>query len=150
VAVLEWVTTKLNLFSNCDVRAMNTTKSGVLSTGSVNQLPPSGASANGLAGHRVNNNHWDYGFGHVFTPTHDPIKVKGMIFTPPPPSPPSPKSPSNVDFTSELEASRYSSSFGQGSRIPMGKLPKVNFPKFDGENQKLWQSHCESYFEILC
>jgi hypothetical protein len=37
---------------------------------------------------------------------------------------------------------------GQGSRVPLGKLPKVNFPKFEGDNPKLWQSCCENYFEM--
>jgi hypothetical protein len=30
----------------------------------------------------------------------------------------------------------------------MGKLPKMNFPRFNGENPKLWQSHCDNYFEM--
>jgi hypothetical protein len=30
----------------------------------------------------------------------------------------------------------------------IGKLPKMNFPKFEGENPKLWKSCCESYFEM--
>jgi hypothetical protein len=33
-------------------------------------------------------------------------------------------------------------------RVLFGKLPKVNFPKFEGENLKLWQSCCENYFEM--
>jgi hypothetical protein len=27
-------------------------------------------------------------------------------------------------------------------------VPKLNFPRFDGENPRLWISHCESYFEM--
>jgi hypothetical protein len=30
----------------------------------------------------------------------------------------------------------------------LGKLLKVNFPKFEGGNSKLWQSRCESYFQM--
>jgi hypothetical protein len=30
----------------------------------------------------------------------------------------------------------------------MGKLPKINFPKFESENPKLWQSRCENYFDM--
>jgi hypothetical protein len=30
----------------------------------------------------------------------------------------------------------------------MGRLPKMHFPKFEGENPKLWQSRCESYFNM--
>jgi hypothetical protein len=28
----------------------------------------------------------------------------------------------------------------------MGQLPKLYFPKFDGDNSKLWQAKCENYF----
>jgi hypothetical protein len=27
--------------------------------------------------------------------------------------------------------------------------PKIEFPKFDGENPKLWQQQCETYFEVF-
>ena len=27
--------------------------------------------------------------------------------------------------------------------------PKIEFPKFDGENLKLWQQQCETYFEVF-
>ncbi|CAN6328732.1 unnamed protein product [Urochloa humidicola] len=30
-----------------------------------------------------------------------------------------------------------------------GKLPKLPFPKFDGENPKLWISRCEDYFDLF-
>jgi hypothetical protein len=30
----------------------------------------------------------------------------------------------------------------------MGHLPKIDFPKFDGNNPKLWQSRCEIYFDM--
>jgi hypothetical protein len=30
----------------------------------------------------------------------------------------------------------------------LGKLPKVIFSKFEGDSPKLWQSHCENYFEM--
>jgi hypothetical protein len=34
------------------------------------------------------------------------------------------------------------------SSSSLGSLPKMNFPLFDGENPKLWQSRCESYFHM--
>jgi hypothetical protein len=34
------------------------------------------------------------------------------------------------------------------SRLSLGQLPKLHFPKFDGDHLKLWQSRCESYFEM--
>jgi hypothetical protein len=30
----------------------------------------------------------------------------------------------------------------------LGKLPKLNFPTFDGDNPKLWLSRCEDYFDM--
>jgi hypothetical protein len=30
----------------------------------------------------------------------------------------------------------------------LGKLPKVNFPRLEGENPKLWQSRCENDFDM--
>jgi hypothetical protein len=34
------------------------------------------------------------------------------------------------------------------SRFNTGKLPKINFPKFEGENSKLGKSRCENYFKM--
>jgi hypothetical protein len=31
---------------------------------------------------------------------------------------------------------------------PLGHLPKLNFPVFDGDSPKLWQSRCEDYFHM--
>jgi hypothetical protein len=30
----------------------------------------------------------------------------------------------------------------------VGRWPKLPFPKFEGDNPKLWQSHCENYFDM--
>lgn len=35
--------------------------------------------------------------------------------------------------------------FSSGS----SKLPKMNFPVFDGDNAKLWISHSEMYFDLF-
>jgi hypothetical protein len=43
---------------------------------------------------------------------------------------------------------RSATSFTLGSRTLTGKLPKMNFPKFEGENPKLWKSRSERYFEM--
>lgn len=37
---------------------------------------------------------------------------------------------------------------GGSSASHAGKLPKLNFPTFDGENPKLWLKNCEDYFEL--
>jgi hypothetical protein len=31
---------------------------------------------------------------------------------------------------------------------PLGRLPKIDFPKFTGANPKLWLSRCEDHFEM--
>jgi hypothetical protein len=33
--------------------------------------------------------------------------------------------------------------------VSSGKLPKLNFPVFDGDNPKLWISHSEDYFDLF-
>ncbi|XP_071684936.1 uncharacterized protein [Lolium perenne] len=32
---------------------------------------------------------------------------------------------------------------------PRGRVPRVDFPKFDGENPQLWQIRCEDYFDLF-
>jgi hypothetical protein len=135
---------KLNSFFDQDARDANTTKPGVLPFGSANQCSSAEVPTDGPNGHHVHNINRDCGFGQVFTQTHDP--VKGTVFTSPPPPPPLPKSPSHVEFVPSFDRARFAESSSQGNRFAMGKLPKVNFPKFDGKNPKLWQPHCESYF----
>lgn len=36
-----------------------------------------------------------------------------------------------------------------GSRGTHNPTPKMDFPKFDGENPKLWKTQCENYFEVF-
>jgi hypothetical protein len=33
-------------------------------------------------------------------------------------------------------------------RASQGKLPKIQFPSFNGKDPQLWKSHCDSYFEM--
>jgi hypothetical protein len=35
--------------------------------------------------------------------------------------------------------------FSEHSR---GRVPRADFPKFDGKNPRLWQTFCEDYFEL--
>lgn len=41
-----------------------------------------------------------------------------------------------------------SSSFAHTPRL--GSVHKMDFPKFDGDNPRLWKEQCELYFEIYC
>jgi hypothetical protein len=36
----------------------------------------------------------------------------------------------------------------RSSATTFEKLPKLNFPEFDGKNPKLWLSRCEYFFEM--
>lgn len=39
-------------------------------------------------------------------------------------------------------------SHGSSSGGHTGKLLKLDFPSFDGENPKLWLKNCEDYFDL--
>ncbi|WVZ54205.1 LOW QUALITY PROTEIN: hypothetical protein U9M48_005042 [Paspalum notatum var. saurae] len=98
------------------------------------ERPPANYYADGPTGHRLPPHHRDDGFGSVFSISHHP--VKGAYSPPHPPPPPPP----------DLTSARWGSpSFGAGSS---GKLPKLQFPSFDGDNPKLWTSRCEDYFDL--
>ena len=95
-------------------------------------------------GHHSDNIDREDGYGSVTTVLHPP--VKGTYSTrPPPPPPPLPRSyhrgPS-VDNSGSRSRGSESSTFSSG------KLPKLNFPYFEGENCRLWISRVELYFEM--
>jgi hypothetical protein len=85
--------------------------------------------------------HQDGGFGHALTRTHVPLM--GMIH----PLPLPPRLLVCVDPILGTKLLRVPSN-DHKSRFQIGKLPKINFPRFEGDNPKLWQSHCESYFDM--
>ena len=50
------------------------------------------------------------------------------------------------------ETNPSSSHFRDSSSSASGKaphLPKLEFPKFDGDNPCLWRDHCDMYFEVF-
>ena len=113
--------------------------------------PPAGNPAVGPDGHRVENRYREPGFGSVTTITHLP--VKGTSPSRPPPielpsrSPPFELS-SRIPEPRQFSTYRFQSSSGPSMYTASGKLPKVPFPKFTGENPKLWQSRSERYFDM--
>jgi hypothetical protein len=128
--------TKLNSFFNRDANAPGSSASpGVLNFGLATARPPSSPSADGPAGYRSDNNIQDGGFDRVHTQTH--IPVMGTM-----------SSPVQFPTTPYTKFPHGSNSFGSGSTVLLGKLPKVNLPKFESENPKLWQSHCKNYFDM--
>lgn len=52
----------------------------------------------------------------------------------------------NYSFLSLLHREKRSESASSSGH---GKPPSVNFPRFDRENPKLWQTRCMDYFEIF-
>jgi hypothetical protein len=133
---------KLNTFFDYDAKSLSTPKPGVLHIGSATAQPSAGIHSNCPNGHHVESNHRDCGFGRVYTQTHDP--VMGTVL----PSPPNPPNPHHASFVPNSDPTQSTHSFSQGSWMNLGKLPKVNFPKFEGENMKLCQSRCENYFDM--
>jgi len=100
-------------------------------------LPSAGSTAIRPNGHHVEQNHREDDFGVVTTLLHPP--VKGAYD-------PTTSLPHRARIYAEHSGSRVSNSSGLGSLT--GKLPKLNFPSFSGENPKLWLSRCETYFDM--
>jgi hypothetical protein len=122
---------KLNSFFDWDAKAASAAQPGVLANGSATARPPARSTADGPVGHRVESSHRDRGVGRINTQIRDPIM--GTIFPPPPP----------LDCPFRDQSALACSS---DSRLNLGKLPKMNFPIFDPDHPKLWQSCCETYF----
>jgi hypothetical protein len=99
--------------------------------------PSAGFTADGPRGHRQDQHHRDHEFGTVFTQTQIPVKGTSHNKIPAV----SPRFP----FHSSVSADSKS---GAADSHHLGRLPKLNFPKFESENPKLWISRCENYFEM--
>jgi hypothetical protein len=56
--------------------------------------------------------------------------------------------PPDQSHGTRLEEFRGGTYF-DNTRNTHNPTPKMDFPKFDGENPKLWQTQCESYFEVF-
>jgi hypothetical protein len=130
ITVVKLELSKLNTSFARDAWATSS-PSGLLLVRSVVANPVAATNADGPAGHRIDMSHQDGGFGHVYTHTHVPATSTVH------PLPLPPKSHVCLEFPHGFE-----------SRVPLSKLPKINFPKFEGDNPKLWQSRCENYFEM--
>jgi hypothetical protein len=126
--------TKLNSFDR-DARAASSTQPVVIPVGSASARSSPGANADGPVGHRVETSNRDGGFGRVFTHTHIPVTGMMPQTTPPP-------------FTSVHTDPGRASQSSADFRLNLGKLPKMNFPRFDGDHPKLWQSRCKNYFDM--
>lgn len=99
-------------------------------------IPSAGHPVVGPDGHRVELHHRESG-------SHTHLPVKG---TPPPSAPYC--SASQPLFSFPLESNTESMVGAERSSFSSNRLPKMNFPSFDGENPKLWISRCEDYFDM--
>jgi hypothetical protein len=123
--------TKFNSFFAREGKTLDTTSPGVLSGGAASSRSSLRFTATSPNGHRVDTSHRACGSEGVYTQTHDPIK--GMQLNPPP----NPSSPHQ--FSSVPDSFQFMHHPSSDQRHMMGKLPKMNFPKFEGDNPKLWQ-----------
>lgn len=92
--------------------------------------PPSSASAGGPSGpdgHRVE--HEIRGSGHK---VYVPPPVRGM----------------QLDQTHVRSPLSSIENLHQSSTDVFGLGPRIELPRFDGSNPKLWQSRCEDYFKL--
>jgi hypothetical protein len=130
--------TKFNTFFTRKGKTLDTSSPGVLTGGSASTRSSPGPAAAGPNGHRVDTPHQDCGFGSVYTHTHDP--VKGTIYTPSPPN--------FLEFSAGHESHKFTTNSSLATCNHTGKLHKMIFLKFEGENPQLWNSRCENYFKM--
>ncbi|CAO2191183.1 unnamed protein product [Urochloa humidicola] len=81
-------------------------------------------------------------FGAVFTHTHD--SAEGKFSEPPKSLHRSNSQPHIHRHGSQLSPEHHQFT----SEFSMGRLPKLNFPMFEGENPKMWISRSEDYFDL--
>jgi len=105
------------------------------------ERPFAPSNANRPNGHHEASNHREDGYGLVTTILHPPVKGASPVPLPPVPSPTS----CTVCFPHDSTSGFRSSG---GSFSSTGKIPKLNFPAFDGDNPKLWISRAQDYFEL--
>jgi hypothetical protein len=129
---------KLNTYFIQEAKVAGASTQGVLSNESV---PSSYTAVDGPSGHRVESSHHDCGFGRVFPQIYD--SVKGTMLPPPP----SPQFSPNVESPAH-DSTKFAYPHHSDFRVQLGQLPKMHFPKFEGDNPKLWQSRCKNYFDM--
>jgi hypothetical protein len=100
--------------------------------------PSASDKVNGPRGHCFDNYHREGGFGSVATVAHPP--VKGAFRLPTPPT-------IDLDTSHVPRPKHFAHPVGSGGG-GQGRLPKLNFPSFDGTDPKLWLSRCVDYFEL--
>jgi hypothetical protein len=88
-------------------------------------------------GHRIDNHHREDGYGVVTTLAHSPVMSM--------PNPPDPPPKLHGAATDLIQAHNRPPDLPPN---PTGKLPKMNFPSFDGTDLQYWITCVEDYFHI--
>nr|ACR36904.1 unknown [Zea mays] len=98
-----------------------------------------GSANDGMIDHRDDTAFRDSTFGSVLTYVPEPAKGNHQFTFPP-------VSPGIQDPNPMYDVPR--GRHGDSAFSSLGKLPKLPFPAFEGDNPRLWISQCESYFEM--
>jgi hypothetical protein len=61
-----------------------------------------------------------------------------------------PRQPSSrvVDVSRDTTLVRLTGAVMESVRAGQGRLPKLQFPMFNGDESRLWRSRCENYFDM--
>jgi hypothetical protein len=121
---------RLNRFMEQENLANSQGKPGIFPNDSAQTPSMAGADGAGHQGERVDKN-LEQGSASAHAPN------QGM---------PKPRSTGRV-----LESSggaQNASSYYDSVRVSQGRLPKIQFSVFNGEDPQLWRSHCASYFDM--
>lgn len=57
--------------------------------------------------------------------------------------------PSTAQFAFHEDTTDRGESSHMGGRFGHGKMPRTDFPRFDGEDPKWWKECCEKYFQMF-
>lgn len=98
---------------------------------------PSAGEADRPRGHCVETSLREGDIGQVTTFVHPPIK--GMSPSPDPLAP---------SMNTQFHQFSGHPGYGAGSDASLGRLPKLNFPSFEGDNPKLWLSRSADFMEL--
>lgn len=95
------------------------------------RVPAGLQQVDGQFGHRSDQCYRDRESGYANTQTNGPVKGTYL-----------PSFHRCTGFGNDTDCSR------ENMHSSMGRLPKINFPQFDGSQPQLWKRQCESYFEM--
>jgi hypothetical protein len=113
---------------------------GILKSPELASMRPSaGIHADGPSGHREGNRHREDGYGSVMAVLH-PL-VKGAYTAIP--------SPQFNSVHNHIPSHGTRGGYSASEFNSMGKLPKLNFALFDGDNPKHWLTRAEDYLSCM-